>query len=83
MNQFNKYPKLKKTSFFLFLLVGGGGWGEEVASISEFFVTKNPNLKKEYFFWLEGGGVGMGFKFKIIFFFFGREGGRRRGGGLE
>ena len=50
--------KLRKKIYFFFGK-GGGGWGAR-ARVSEFF-TKNPNLKKK-FFWgemgLEGGGGG-------------------------
>ena len=47
-------------SFCLFLLGGRGEGGKGVVRISEFFVTKNLNLKKNNSFWLEGGGGGGG-----------------------
>ena len=49
------------TNFIFFFLVGvGGRWGEGVgAGVSEFFLTMNPNLKKNFGGWgggeLEGG----------------------------
>ena len=55
-------PNLKKKNSF-------GGWGGVGAGVSEFFFTKNPNLKKKkkkknfffIFFFLGGGGaVGWG-----------------------
>ena len=36
---------------------GGGGWGEGTR-VSDFF-TKNPNLKKRFYFSLFGGGGGV------------------------
>ena len=47
-----KKINLKKKSFF----VGGKGWGEGVARVSEFFFTKNPNLKKNFFSGVGGWG---------------------------
>ena len=35
--------------------LGGGG-----ARVSDFFYTKNPNLKKKFFFFFGGGGGGGG-----------------------
>ena len=44
--------------FFLGGGGGGRGWGGAgvAARVSEFFFTKNPNLKKKKSFWLGGWG---------------------------
>ena len=75
MNFFNMNPNLKYIYIFFGGDVGGmlGGW-RGGARISEFFYTKNPNLKRknmggglvgeaeksDFFFWGGGGGRGLG-----------------------
>ena len=46
----------------IFFLWGGGG-----ARVSEFFFTKNPNLKINYFSWGELGGGGGGARVSEFF----------------